>query len=139
MFSFLAFLCWTYNSNVCLSCTLLDKAAPVKAALEAAPPAEDSEAQEVFEPDEAETDEAETDKANIAAEKAALEAAPGDSSEPFDKTEDSSDEPYDNQQLKSYQIFIENRKTKTEVSTLEILKVIRKVLEKKRIVLQKKF
>ena len=127
MFSFLAFLCWTYNSNVCLSCTLLDKAAPVKAALEAAPPAEDSEAQEVFEPDEAETD-----KANIAAEKAALEAAPGDSSEPFDKTEDSSDEPYDNQQLKSYQNFIENRKTKTEVSTLEILKVIRKVLEKKK-------
>jgi hypothetical protein len=106
----------------------LDKAAPVKAALEAAPPAEDSEAQEVFEPDEAETD-----KANIAAEKAALEAAPGDSSEPFDKTEDSSDEPsYDNQQLKSYQNFIENRNTKTEVSTLEILKVIRKVLEKKK-------
>jgi hypothetical protein len=104
----------------------LDKAAPVKAALEAAPPAEDSEAQEVSEPDEAETD-----KANIAAEKAALEAAPGDSSELFDETEDS-DEPYDDKQLKSYQTFIENRKTKTEVSTLEILKVIRKVLEKKK-------
>ena len=42
------------------------------------------------------------------------------------------DETYDDKQLKSYQTFIENRKSKTEVSTLEILKVIRKVLEKKK-------